>query len=154
MGDAAILGIDQPFKDVGKDIFRIKEAEIIKCYWDLIADCRIKDAAKCVRGAEPYGETEYKACKTSACIDMLFSVCEADVEKGLLAVVQDEINKHAVTKAWDLAIENYNKANEKLGEYPILKSFQTEGIKLDINVYIVKECMNEFRKLMAEREGE
>merc|ERR1719451_256963 len=47
--DEAIKALDQPFKDVGKDIFRIKEVEIIKCYMNIIENARIKDAQKAVR---------------------------------------------------------------------------------------------------------
>lgn len=151
---AAIDAIDQPFKDVGKDIFRIKEKEIITCYLKVIEDCRINDAVKCVRGSAPYGADEYKACKPSACCDLLQSVCEKEIIAGLRGVVQEEINKHAGTKAWDLAIEKYNECNAKLKEYSFLKDYVGEPFKLDINEYIIESCAGEFHRLMCEREAE
>lgn len=152
--DASINALDDPFEKVGKDIFHEKQAEIINKYASIINGCRIPKAVEVVRGAEPFGAAEYANCKPSKCCDTLQNVCKDDIHKGLHEVVQEEINKHAVTKAWDLMIENYNKCNEKLGEYPILKEMQTEPIKLDINKYIVEEVAAQFHELMCKREAE
>jgi len=152
--DEAISALDQPFKDVGKDIFKIKEVEIIKCYMNIIENARVQDAVKAVRGAAPYGAAEYSACAPGACCDLLQSVCQEEIHTELLKVVQEEIDKHFVTKAWDMLIEKYNEANAKLKTYKALEGFVGEPFKLDINVYISKECAKQFHGLMCEREGE
>jgi hypothetical protein len=151
--DEAIKAIDQPFKDVGKDIFTLKENEIIAKYCTIIdVSVKIPNAVKCVRGDGP--PNVYKQCNPSACIDTMQSVCEKEILEGLREVVQEEINKHIVTKAWDLLIENYNKANAKLREYKALEGFVGDPIKLDINEYIIKECAKQFADLMRKKEDE
>jgi hypothetical protein len=151
----AIEALDQPFKDVGKDILGLKENEIIACYCKIIDDSvKITDAAKCVRGELPRGQKEYNECKPTACVDTMQAVCQKEILEGLRGVVQEEINKHLVTRMWDGLIENYNAANAKLKEYPALAGFVGEPFKLDINEYIIGEVASQFHGLMQRKEGE
>jgi hypothetical protein len=152
--DAAIGALDQPFKDVGKDIFASKENEIIAAYCTIIdKKVRIANAVQCVRGDAPYGEAQYKLCK-SGCVDTMHTVCKTEITEDLKTVVQGEINKHLVTKVWDGMIEKYNEANQALKKYSVLKEFLGEDIKLDINEYIVSEVVQQFHQLMVAREIE
>lgn len=152
--EAAIGALDQPFKDVGKDIFQLKENEIIAAYCTIIdKKVKIANAVECVRGNAPYGEAQYKLCK-SGCVDTMHNVCKTEITEDLRAVVQDEINKHLVTKMWDGMIEKYNEANQALKQYSVLKDFLGDDIKLNINEYIVGEVVQQFHQLMVAREHE
>jgi len=158
--DAAIAAIDEPFTTVGKDIFNAKKNEIIKYYCDIIDGefCRIKDPQDAVRGAAPWGETEYKACQTDKCVRTMQKQCTAKMQKELHEVVQEEIKKHTVTSAWDTLIKAYNRCTQELNEfvdqYSILKGLEMEPFKLDIGVHIVNHVVIEFYTLMMLQETE
>jgi len=151
--DACLKAIDEPFQNVGKDIFRIKETEIIECYCKIIdKKVQIKDAVVCVRGADPWGEAEYKACKPTSCVDTMQSVCEKEIREDLRAVVQPEIDKHTVTKVWDVLMDKYNECNAELKKYDFLKDYVGEPFKLDLNEHIVNEVTTQFHGFMQEKE--
>jgi hypothetical protein len=146
--DEAINAIDKPFADVGKDIFKAKEAEIVALYVELIKECRIPNAVSVARGNEPWGPAEYAACSQTRCVDTFHNCCKEKTLEGLRAIVQDEINKHFVTKAWDTVIEKFNECNAKLREYKALEGYLMDDIKLDINEYIIAEVDKQFLEMM------
>lgn len=157
--DAAIKAIDDPFKAVGNDIFDAKKTELIQGYCEIIEDerVRINEAVRCVRGEPPYGPAEYNNCPSDKCVRTMQKQVTADMQKKLHTIVQDEINKHVVTKAWDYLIETYNKANAEIkkieDKYSMLKGISGDPFKLDINEYIVNQVIIKFYILMAVQEA-
>ena len=158
--DAAIAAIDAPFEAVGKDIFNAKKNEIIKCYCDIIdgEKCKIAEPQNAVRGADPWGEAEYKACQADLCVRTMQKQCTETMQVEMHKVVQEEINKHTVTSVWDTLIKTYNSCilelNKIADQYEILKGLERDPIKLDIGTYIVNQVIIEFYILMMQQEVE
>merc|ERR1719150_3028184 len=71
----------------------------------------------------------------------------------MLPIVQQFINDHAITKAWDVLIETANKAHEKISQYAQLEDYGFKKIELDINTYIVTESILALGELMGKVEG-
>merc|ERR1712050_167235 len=103
--DAAVDAVQKPFTEVGRDIVIAKHDDILNVYLKYINDLKVKDAVKLVRGDVG------NAISINLLTDMV-----RDLAKLLLPIVQEEIDKHAVTKAWDLAIENSNKILKAVDE--------------------------------------
>lgn len=155
----AINAIDKPFEDVANDIFEAKKVEIVKMYCKIIGDdVKIDGAIKLVRGDPPHDQAkEGKVGDTksgSACVLLMQQNVTVKMQTELHKVVQEEINKHAVTKACDVLVETYNKIIKEVGEIEALKKIVGGELKLDINTYIVNQCIIEFFALMAKREVE
>jgi hypothetical protein len=146
--DEAIAAIDKPFADVGKDIFTLKEQEIVGKYVHLIKECRIPDAVSVVRGDKPWGPDQYAACSQTRCVDTFYNVCKQDTIAGLREIVQPEIDKHVVTKTWDSVIEKINECNDALRKFKALEGYLMDNIKLDINEYIITEVDKQFLEMM------
>merc|ERR1712113_668746 len=74
----------------------------------------------------------------------------------LLPIVQEEIDKHAVTKAWDLAIEQTNKLIEGMQDKvpDLMDKYGPTKIELDINLYIVTEVIQQIAIIMGKKEAE
>jgi hypothetical protein len=157
--DAAIKAIDDPFKIVGNDIFDCKKSELITGYCEIIEDerVRINDAVQCVRGAAPYGPSEYAKCQPDKCVRTMQKQVTVEMQKKLHTIVQGEIDNHLVTKVWDKLIETYNAANAEIkkieDKYAMLKGISGEPFKLDINEYIVNQVIIKFYVLMANEEA-
>lgn len=156
---AAIHAIDKPFEDVANDIFEAKKEKIVEMYCKIIGDkVKIEGAIKLVRGDPPHDQAkEGKVGDTksgSACVLLMQQNVTVKMQTELHKVVQEEINKHAVTKACDVLVETYNKIIKEVGEIEALKKIVGGELKLDINTYIVNQCIIEFFTLMAKREVE
>lgn len=152
--DAAIAAIEKPFTEVGKDIVSNKYNEILQVYADFINNYKFADSRALCRGAEPYGPDEYAACAGDAISASLCAASVQDLAKLLLPIVQSEIDKHAVTKAWDLVIETTNKAYDFIRQYAVLEQFGLEKTDLDINIHIVTNTILGLGDLMGKEEAE
>jgi hypothetical protein len=146
--DEAIGAIDKPFAEVGKDIFKAKESEIVEKYIHLIKTCRIPKAAVVVRGEAPFGVEQYNACKPTSCVDTFHAACQADSLKHLREVVTEEIQKHTVTKVWAAMIEKINACLDELRKHDFLKDYVMDNIQLDLNEYIITEVEKQFHEMM------
>jgi len=151
--DKAIDAIQKPFTDVGKDLVNTKYNDILKVYADFINNYKFADSLALCRGAEPFGPDEYNACAGDAISSSLTAASVQDLAKLMLPIVQTEIDKHAITKAWDLVIDSTNAAYDFIRQYAVLENFGLEKTDLDINIYIVTETILGLGELMGKEEA-
>lgn len=157
--DEAINAIDKPFKEVGNDIFKKREVDIIKGYCEIIEDDRVKigEAVKCVRGEKPYGYTEYTKCPSNQCVLTMQKQVTKDMQAKLGKIVEEEVKQHTVTHVWNSLIEKYNEAIAAIkdfeSKYTILTGISGQPFKLNIEEYIVDQVIIQFYILMATQEA-
>lgn len=156
---AAIHAIDKPFEDVANDIFEAKKEKIVEMYCKIIGDkVKIEGAIKLVRGDPPHDQAKEgkvgDKISSSACVLLMQQNVTELMQTELHTVVQEEINKHAVTKACDVLIETYNRIIKETENIEVLQKISGGPLKLDINTHIVNQCIIEFFTLMAKREVE
>jgi len=148
----AVNALDSPFKAIGQDIVDAKKDDIKRIYFNKIDGCRINNAPDVVRGCSPYGPVEYKAILESdspaRCCELLHSVCKDEILKELREIVEPEVKKHILINTWDKVIQNYNDANNKLGEYEYLARFKRDPIEFDMQEYIIGEVCKQFSDIM------
>merc|ERR1712085_105707 len=125
--DKAVDAIEKPFTEVGRDIVKAKETEIVAIFVKYINGYDFPNAFQLVRGA-----------KTDAISTTMTVAMVQPLAKQLLPIVQAEIDKHAVTKAWDVAIEQTNSMIKTMQEKvpDMMEKYGPKPIELDINIYI------------------
>merc|ERR1719188_221799 len=143
--DAAVDAIQKPFTEVGRDIVKAKEKEIVDIFVVYINNYEFPKAFDLVHGADTGA---ISTCLTVAMVQPL--------AKQLLPIVQAEIDNHAVTKAWDLAIEQTNEMIKLMQDKvpDLMDKYGPKPIKLDINIWIVTKVIEEIARLMREKEAE
>lgn len=143
--DAAVDAIQKPFTEVGRDIVKAKESEIVDIFVNYINKYEFPGAFALCR------EKSNDAISTTLTVAMV-----QPLAKQLLPIVQAEIDKHAVTKAWDLAIEKTNELiklfQEKVPD--LMDKYGPKPIQLDINIHIVTKVIEEIAKLQGIKEAE
>jgi len=143
--DAAVDAIEKPFTEVGRDIVKAKEKEIVDIFVKYINGFDFPNAFSLVRGK-----------KTDAISTTMTVAMVQPLAKELLPIVQAEIDKHAVTKAWDLAIEKTNEMINMMQEKvpDLMDKYGPKPIKLDINIHIVTKVIEQIAVLMGTKETE
>lgn len=143
--DTAVDAIQKPFTEVGRDIVKAKQPEIVEIFVQYINKWKFPEAYKLCRGQK--GD----AISLHMTVAMVKPLANA-----LLPIVQTEINKHAVTKAWDLAIEETNKMiNLMKDKVPdLMDKYGPKPIELDINIHIVTKVIEQIAFLMGKKEIE
>jgi len=143
--DAAVDAIEKPFTEVGRDIVKAKEKEIVDIFVKYINGFDFPNAFSLVRGKQT------DAISTTMTVAMV-----QPLAKELLPIVQAEIDKHAVTKAWDLAIEKTNEMIKMMQEKvpDLMDKYGPKPIKLDINIHIVTKVIEQIAVLMGTKETE
>lgn len=143
--DAAVDAIQKPFTEVGRDIVKAKEDDIVKIFVAYINNYNFPEAFKLVR------EGSADAISTNMTVAMV-----QPLAKSLLPIVQAEIDKHAVTKAWDLAIEKTNELIKLMQDKvpDLMDKYGPKPIKLDINIHIVTKVIEQIASLMGTKEAE
>jgi len=143
--DKAVDAIEKPFTEVGRDIVKAKEKEIVDIFVKYINGFDFPNAFNLIRAG---GSDSISTTMTVAMVQPL--------AKQLLPIVQAEIDKHAVTKAWDLAIEKTNEMiamfQEKVPD--LMDKYGPTPIKLDINIHIVTKVIEQIAKMMGIKEAE
>jgi len=148
MADAILKAKEElakPFTEVGRDILKAKDKEVKEVLCNYI-------------NKYPF-PTPFMLCRdpllgSKRISQVLVVSAVRDLAPPLLSVVQEEINKHAVTKAWDMAIEKTNAFINLLQEKApdLMERYGPTPIKLDINNYIVTKVIEKILELMAEKE--
>merc|ERR1719188_2142414 len=143
--DAAVDAIEKPFTEVGRDIVKAKEEEIVKIFVAYINGYNFPKAFDLVRGDDP------AAISTNLTVAMVKPLAQQ-----LLPIVQTEINNHAVTKAWDLAIEKTNELIKTMQDKApdLMEKYGPKPIVLDINIHIVTKVIEQIAGLMGTKETE
>jgi hypothetical protein len=151
--DAAVAKVEKPFSEVGRDIVSKKQNELVEIYAQYINQYDHPDPISLVRGVDPYEDAQYKAVPPDSISKALTEAARAELAEKMLPIVQPAIDDHAITKAWDLLIENVNKAHAKISQYAQLSEYGITPISLDINTYIVNETITVLGEQMGKVEG-
>jgi len=143
--DKAVDAIQKPFTEVGRDIIKAKEKEVTDIFIAYINGWDFPNAFNLVRGGQA------DAISVALTVAMV-----QPLAKQLLPIVQAEIDKHAVTKAWDVAIEQTNSMIKTMQEKvpDMMDKYGPKPIELDINIYIVTEVIQQLAVIMGTKEAE
>lgn len=141
--DKFVEEIEKPFTECGQEIVKVKHKEITDIMIKYINDYTFQNAFALVREKGP-----------NAISDNLTRAMVGPLAKQLLPIVQEEIDKHVVTKLWDAAIEQTNAMIEKMqATVPdLMEKYGPKPIKLDINIFIVTGSITEICRIMGEKE--
>lgn len=143
--DAAVDAIEKPFTEVGRDIVEAKKDKIVEIFVAYINNYEFKNAYTLVRD------------KGNNAISMHLTVAMVKpLANQLLPIVQEEIDKHLVTKVWDAAIEKTNAMIKMMQDNvpQLMEKYGPSEIKLDINIFIVTKVIEEIARLQGEKEIE
>lgn len=143
--DKGVAAVEKPFTEVGRDIVKAKEKEITDIFVAYINGYDFQNAFALVRG------NQTDAISTALTVAMV-----QPLAKQLLPIVQSEIDKHAVTKAWDVCIEQTNKAIDTMKEKApdMMEKYGPKKVELDINIHIVTEVIQQIAIIMGKKETE
>jgi len=112
------------------------------------------------KGAEGASDTWAGAPKNTEISEAYTLAMVQPLAKELLPICSEEIDNHAVTKAWKAAIEYTNEAIKKMKEmaekFPsdnnLMEKYGPQEIKLDIKIHIVTEVIKKICELMGNTE--
>lgn len=160
--EAAIKKLSEPFEKVGNSVLEAKKDQLGQVFQNKVGNAALMktlggEVVTIVRGAAPYGETEYNAVPKDAITKKLLEKCEGNLKTALRDECKEAISKHTVTTTWQTLIEKYNgigaaiKANSFLSDTIKL---ELKPVTLDINEHIVSEIVSEIGRLMAVEEEE
>lgn len=151
--DAAINKLDGEFSGVATELLEKKKDQVIAAYHKVTSGWQITaNAVELCRGKEPWDEAAYNNCPTDSIAKNFMAASSKLIYDAMLPEVQEEINKSKVVKAWDATIESINAANEKVNEL-LGAEKKVDVVKLDINVYIVEQLVEQIGVLMGEQEA-
>jgi len=156
--EKVINTIEEPFVKVGQEIVEAKKDKIQAVFEYYIANLPLVQsgmAVSLVRGEEPHGPDEY-AKVTDALADYLCRKTAKNLRAQLGPVCEEAIKEHTITKTWNGVIENWNSLCAKIGaiDFANKHNLTPQPIELDIDEYIVTECIEKIAKMMGEKEQE
>jgi len=148
--------IEEPFEKVGQEIVIEKRDKIEAVLEAYIANLALKasgQAVELVRGAEPHGPAEYDKVE-DALTDFLFRKSAKNLFAQLHPICQEAIKAHAITKIWNNVIETWNSLCKSIGAIEIAKknNLVPQPIELDIDEYIVEQCIEQLATIMGKKE--
>jgi len=154
--EKVVNAVEDPFMKVGKDIVAEKKDKIKNVFQLHIGNLTLASSAlSLVRGDEPHGPEEYAKVPGDALTDFLCRKSAKNLVAQLMPVCEEAIKQHTVTKTWDKVIENYNSLSGKIATIDFAKKHDLtlKPIELDINNYIVSQCVEQIALLMAKEEA-
>lgn len=152
--DEAVAKVEEPMQSIAKDVVTAVKPDVEKYLKDFVKEANMGGAVALCQGGE---ETAISKALVNDQVD--------DLTAKLRPIVEAQIQKHAGLKAWDTAIDTYNKGIdgmkgilEKAKEFAASKQVELpeintpSPIKLDIEEYICKSIVLELGRLMGEAE--
>jgi len=155
--------IEEPFMKVGKEVVEAKKDKInavFKAYIGNLPLAASGMAVKLVRGEEPTAEAtrdeQYAKVPPDALTDYLCRKSAKNLVAQLMPVCEEEIKNHMITKTWNQSITTFNGLCDKIAAIDFAKenNLTLKPIELDINDYIVSQCVEQIALLMAKEEAE
>jgi len=155
--EKAVNAVEKPFTEVGKEVAGEKKEQMQKVFENYIANLPLQSsgqAIKLVRGEDPQNDAAYRAVPGSALSDYLCRKSAKNLVQQLLPVCEEAIKKHQITNTWNSVIENFNSLCDTIKNMDFAKKndLELKPIELDINDYIVSQCVEELAKIMGAEE--
>jgi len=139
--DKAIAAVEDPMADVGKDVVTSKKEAVSKVFSNHIVSAAVDKAEEKCKGP------------SNAITDYLINKASGHIVSQLLTEVDAALTDHKGIVAWGKAIEQYNKAVEKIASFKLPTKVELKPIELNIKQYICEKTVESLATMMAEEEA-
>lgn len=135
---------DAAIGDVQVKLLNNSNPELLAKFAEVIKNGTAQDPRALVRGESPYGEDQYKNCRSDAIMNDLYIQNKEDLKAILMK--HCDLDANASVKAWSQLLEGVGKANELLGRNKFSINFNIKDHIVDKTLLHMVTKMGEFEK--------
>lgn len=104
-----------------------------------------------VRGASPYGPSEYECCKSDKVIDFFVINCRATVLEEFQKELGGNAKLTTLSQSWTKMMETFHALNTKIAK--VNPSLKKPPLKLDISSYVYNQLIDQMAAAMSREES-
>lgn len=164
--DHCIQSFEDPLNFAARGFVLNSRDGVIKVYTRAIENLKLQKPVFLIRGEQPHGPAQYKACPSNALSAEFAKRASGELMQAIAPLCIDIIARNEVQKDWDALMWKYDQANTKLKDYTmsegflkangkteVASSFPEGPINFDLNQYVAEQTVQQLASLMGEEEA-